>query len=113
MENLEGILIATTNLTDNFDKAFERRFLYKIKFDSPSSALRKEIWKSRTEDLSEENLDKLSEFELSGGQIDNIMRKATMNEILTEKKPDYNSLASLCAEEHIDSGKNRRMGFAV
>lgn len=30
MENFEGILIATTNLAANFDKAFERRFLYKI-----------------------------------------------------------------------------------
>jgi SpoVK/Ycf46/Vps4 family AAA+-type ATPase len=30
LENLKGILIATTNLTDNLDKAFERRFLYKI-----------------------------------------------------------------------------------
>ena len=30
METLEGIMIATTNLTSNLDKAFERRFLYKI-----------------------------------------------------------------------------------
>ena len=30
MESLEGIMIATTNLTSNLDKAFERRFLYKI-----------------------------------------------------------------------------------
>ena len=28
MEVLDGILIATTNLTENFDEAFERRFLY-------------------------------------------------------------------------------------
>ena len=33
MEKLDGILIATTNLTQNLDKAFERRFLYKIKFN--------------------------------------------------------------------------------
>jgi hypothetical protein len=30
MENLDGIMIATTNLTQNLDKTFERRFLYKI-----------------------------------------------------------------------------------
>ncbi|MDR0877431.1 MAG: ATP-binding protein [Treponema sp.] len=29
MEDLSGILIATTNLAKNMDKAFERRFLYK------------------------------------------------------------------------------------
>ena len=32
METLEGIMIATTNLTTNLDKAFERRFLYKNTF---------------------------------------------------------------------------------
>lgn len=36
MEDLKGILIATTNLTENLDKAFERRFLYKVKFNNPS-----------------------------------------------------------------------------
>lgn len=32
MEDLEGILIATTNMTKSFDAAFERRFLYKVLF---------------------------------------------------------------------------------
>ena len=36
METLEGILIATTNLTSNLDSAFERRFIYKVKFAAPS-----------------------------------------------------------------------------
>lgn len=36
MENLDGILIATTNLADNLDGAFERRFLFKIRFDKPT-----------------------------------------------------------------------------
>lgn len=30
LEDLEGILIATTNLACNLDKAFDRRFIYKI-----------------------------------------------------------------------------------
>ena len=29
-------MIATTNLTTNLDKAFERRFIYKIRFDKPT-----------------------------------------------------------------------------
>jgi len=32
LEDMEGIMIATTNLTNNLDPAFERRFLYKILF---------------------------------------------------------------------------------
>ena len=31
-EKLDGILIATTNLCDNLDSAFDRRFLFKIRF---------------------------------------------------------------------------------
>ena len=37
LENFEGILIATTNLTSNLDKAFERRFTFKINFPKPDS----------------------------------------------------------------------------
>lgn len=41
MEKLDGILIATTNLADNLDGAFERRFLFKIRFDKPTMEARK------------------------------------------------------------------------
>jgi len=44
METLEGIMIATTNLTGNLDKAFERRFLYKIEFQKPTAEESKYIW---------------------------------------------------------------------
>lgn len=46
METLDGIMIATTNLEQNMDKAFERRFLYKIKFNKPSVEARMNIWRS-------------------------------------------------------------------
>lgn len=101
MENLEGILIATTNLTDNFDSAFERRFLYKIRFDYPTAESRLAIWGSRLNTLSEASLNRLSKHELSGGQIDNIVRKATMNEILTGEIPCFEKLDELCSEEKL------------
>lgn len=46
MESLEGIMIATTNLTGNLDKAFERRFLYKVKFEKPTVSARAAIWQT-------------------------------------------------------------------
>lgn len=45
LENFNGILLATTNLTDNMDKAFERRFSFKINFKKPDKNARKRIWK--------------------------------------------------------------------
>ena len=43
METLDGIMIATTNLQQNMDKAFERRFLHKIKFEKPTEEARTHI----------------------------------------------------------------------
>ena len=42
------------NLTTNLDKAFERRFLYKIRFDKPSLESRGLIWRSMLPELSEQ-----------------------------------------------------------
>lgn len=114
MENLEGILIATTNLTDNFDSAFERRFLYKIRFDFPTDEARFAIWESRICSLPLASLNSLAKHELSGGQIDNIVRKATMNEILTGESPCIEKLEELCAEEKISkSAAVSKIGFCA
>ena len=40
LENFKGVLIATTNIEKNMDKAFERRFLFKSKVDFPSIEVR-------------------------------------------------------------------------
>ena len=78
LENLDGILIATTNMTQNMDKAFERRFLYKIEFSKPEKNIRKMLWKSMMPDLNEEDaLALASRFDFSDGQIENIARKKT------------------------------------
>lgn len=53
MESLEGIMIATTNLTSNLDKAFERRFLYKIQFKRPTVEARTQIWQTMLPSLQE------------------------------------------------------------
>lgn len=46
IENFKGMLIATTNLLENIDKAFSRRFNYKIEFKKPSEPQRAELWKN-------------------------------------------------------------------
>lgn len=83
MENFEGILIATTNLADNFDPAFHRRFLYRIEFKSPSAEVRKQIWRSMLPDMDESNIKAMAErFSISGGQIENAVRKMMIESIL-------------------------------
>jgi hypothetical protein len=100
IEKLEGILIATTNLTKNFDKAFERRFIYKIEFQRPSPEARKSIWKSLIPELQDSETEILSRrFFFSGGQIENIARKRTVETVLSGITPSLNTLISYCQDE--------------
>lgn len=111
MERLDGILIATTNMADNLDGAFERRFLFKIKFDRPVLEARRSIWLSKMPTLAEDDAQALAtSFCFSGGEIDNIVRKATIMEVLDDKPPQLQELKRLCREEKIHN-EARRIGF--
>ena len=113
MEDLDGILIATTNLTCNLDKAFERRFLYKIRFDKPSVESRGQIWRSMLPELSEKEAHQLSaDFDFSGGQIENIVRKKTVRALISGQEPTFAEIRELCQEEGLDNqSSRRRIGF--
>ena len=112
MESLDGIMIATTNLTTNLDKAFERRFLYKIRYERPTTEARANIWRSMLPKLDESQAMTLaSKFNLSGGEIENITRKFAVNAILTGRDDvDMEAITKACQEEHIVSG-HTRIGF--
>jgi len=113
METLSGILIATTNLTQNMDSAFERRFLYKITFDKPGSEIRTEIWKSLMPELDEDKAAALAAaFELSGGQIENIARKAEADSIINGAGLSMETLLRYCRDESQNSfSGTKRIGF--
>jgi len=113
MENLRGILIATTNLTENLDKAFERRFLYKIHFQAPSVEAKKKIWNALIPELKDDESGKLAAmFAFSGGQIENISRKRIVQSVLTGKEPTYEEVEQMCREESLNNkGEQRRIGF--
>ena len=114
METLDGIMIATTNLADNLDTAFERRFLYKIKFDKPDATVRAKIWQTMVPELSETDSIALAEsYELSGGQIENVARKYAINSILHGDSADQlHVLRDYCNSERLCTKREaRRVGF--
>lgn len=90
LENLEsfpGILVATTNLPDALDEAFDRRFDEKIVFPLPDAAVRVSLWEAhlpadvpRLGDLDLRRLAARHSF--SGGQIAvaaaNALRRAAL-----------------------------------
>jgi SpoVK/Ycf46/Vps4 family AAA+-type ATPase len=100
LENFEGILMATTNLADNLDSAFERRFLFKVKFHKPGLLTKTEIWKQNLLQLSSSECQTLaSRFDFSGGQIENIVRKAEINEILNGVCSTFSEILDFCLAE--------------
>ena len=114
METLDGIMIATTNLQENLDNAFERRFLYKIKFEKPDAAVRSKIWQQMIPELSENDATTLAAaHDLSGGQIENVARKHSINVVLHgEQENPLQSLLAECAAEHLNNKEqHRRIGF--
>ncbi|MBR3491784.1 MAG: ATP-binding protein [Bacteroidales bacterium] len=108
MESLDGIMMATTNLTQNMDSAFERRFLYKINFHKPDCATRLKIWQNMMPDLTENDAAILAErYDFSGGQMENITRKATVEQILTGQTPKFETFIGFCEEENIVENRPR------
>ncbi len=107
IEKFNGILIATTNLLDNIDKAFSRRFNYKIEFQKPTLEQRVRLWQIMLPENAdyEENfmVDELAKYELTGGQINLIIKNTaykvaikdeslfTMRDFLDEIKKELGS----------------------
>lgn len=113
MENLDGILIATTNLVNNLDEAFERRFLYKIEFETPDTDTRAKIWHSMMPALDNAEVHVLSEQfpDLVGGHIENITRKATVNRVLHGRRTSWDELTEMCRQELLSTRKHNVVGF--
>ena len=114
IEDLEGILIATTNLTQNLDSAFERRFLFKVEFNKPNTVVKAKIWSSMMKGISDENALVLAQkFDFSGGQIENIVRKRTIDFILSGEYADMEEIEGYCRTELLENKKACKpvMGF--
>jgi SpoVK/Ycf46/Vps4 family AAA+-type ATPase len=90
IEQFEGILIATTNLLENLDTAFSRRFNYKIAFKKPNREQRVELWKKLLPEnapyAKDFDIEKLAEFNLTGGQI-NLIIKNTAYRVAVKDEP--------------------------
>ena len=113
MEVLDGIMICTTNLTSCLDKAFDRRFIYKVEFEKPTNQARKLIWQSMLSSLNDEQATELANrFDFSGGQIQNISRKQVINAIFSGKDElDYDQIKLDCQNESISRNSRGKVGF--
>ena len=113
LEDFEGIFMATTNLADQLDKAFDRRFLYKLNYQKPKEVVRLKILKNNFNNVDEQFLSNVnSRFELTGGQITNIKKKMLVESIMNKDLNKEEAIERFCIEECILNTKERSpIGF--
>lgn len=111
LESIEGILICTTNLHQNLDPAFERRFIYKVELEKPGEEVRSKIWASMMKGYTQDEYASLGrKYPFSGGQIENVVRKSTVDYILSGNRPTIEDIFKFCDEE-IFKSKVKKVGF--
>ena len=90
IEQFEGVLIATTNLLENLDSAFSRRFNYKIAFKKPDRRQRAQLWRKMLPEnapfAEDFDVERLAEYSLTGGQI-NLVIKNTAYRVAVRQEP--------------------------
>lgn len=85
IEDYTGIIILSTNLKENIDMAFLRRFQIITEFQIPDKKQRIEIWKKLLSEIkhpkveiTDDTLDEIAATELNGGAITNIVNYALL-----------------------------------
>ncbi|MDR0687073.1 MAG: ATP-binding protein [Prevotellaceae bacterium] len=111
IEDFPGTVVLATNLKDNIDAAFFRRFQSTLYFPVPDERLRCLLWQKMlpSEWLpanAGELLQKAAEYKLSGGSIVNVIQRCAIQ--LHDKKPPTLTLERLqqsVAREQAKEGK--------
>lgn len=113
MEDLEGVMIATTNLTANLDKAMERRWLMAIHFEKPGTEVRSKIFGAMLPQLTEDDAQHLAvEFpNFAGGQIENVTRRFKIEQVIDDIPFTLDNLRRLCREEGVATKTRKTIGF--
>jgi len=119
IENFNGILIATTNLLENIDPAFSRRFDYKIEFKKPDFKQRVMIFrKNLPENAYYEDafdIEELAKYPLTGGQIKLVIKNTALN-VAVKEEPIFtmDEFKAVIQRELSGSfGESSSMGFIV
>ena len=81
IEHYDGIVVLTTNLSRNLDKAVERRIAFRVSFPLPGAVERATLWRTlipreadKADDIGYDELGR--RFELAGGHVKNAVLRA-------------------------------------
>ncbi|ADI03608.1 AAA family ATPase [Streptomyces bingchenggensis BCW-1] len=82
LETSDGLVILTSNLKDNIDPAFTRRFHFVVHFPRPAAAERRRLWRLAFPEqaplASDVDLDALARLDMTGAAITSAARTAAL-----------------------------------
>ena len=86
-----------------------------MKFEKPELAVRTKIWQSNIARLKKADAEKLAkDFDFSGGEIANIVRKIMIDEVLTGKETPIKTIRELCESERLNAKRRgSSLGFTA
>ncbi len=111
LEDFQGILIGTTNLVHNMDRAFERRFLFKLQFPAPNADSQSRIWSALMPSLPQEVIKHIvSSFDFSPSEINNVVKRYRIEKMIFPDT-EFETLLRLCKNETFDGQSSKLIGF--
>jgi len=122
IERFDGVCILATNRVGSLDKALERRISMKVHFERPGPEARREIWARLVPPempiADDVDLDRLSEPDLTGGEIKNAVLNAARLALSREEDSrvtmaDFNAAIEMETEGKWSAGGGKGIGFAA
>ncbi|MDR1792056.1 MAG: hypothetical protein LBR36_01230, partial [Bacteroidales bacterium] len=82
-------------------------------FEKPTLEAKKSIWQSMLKHISNSEAEQLAKnYDFTGGQIENIVRKNAVESILKGETASFEKICEFCGQEKLDTGRNK-IGFNV
>jgi hypothetical protein len=111
LERFQGIMLITTNTPKHFDKAFERRFQYRLKFDLPDYKMRCKLLQRSFPGVDRAMIEHVSSsVNFSAADLLNIKRKIQIQELLGKGNVNGNDGIQMLMDEKVFNGR-RAIGY--
>ncbi|KAI0147041.1 P-loop containing nucleoside triphosphate hydrolase protein [Xylariaceae sp. FL1272] len=108
LEYYPGIMILTTNRIETIDTAFQSRVDLFLPYSNLSKEARRQVWDSFIDragrdmfDVTDEGLDRLSDFALNGREIKNLVKSAKMLSVIKNGTKISAERLSMLAEKRL------------
>ncbi|MCX6219077.1 ATP-binding protein [Spirosoma sp.] len=110
IEDFPGIVILATNLKENIDEAFARRFQSIIHFPAPNVTKRAQLWKQAFagpyELAKDVDFDSLAEkYSIAGGAIINVLRYCVLSAVQNKRPIRKDDILTGMKKEYYKEGK--------